>query len=196
MNFPQILGLIAGILISVGYVPYVYEVLTKKTVPSRASWLIWSISTIIIALSVQLTGTTEAIWFPILDAVGCTLIFLLAIPYGSGGWTKTDRISFTICVASLIVWYFSGSALVALLMNLSVYVSGYIPTIAKVWKNSHDESFLAWTFFFAGTVLNLIAVLIGNDTGFAVWFYPTVLTVVVGMLFLLLLRKNGVHKFK
>ncbi len=189
MNTPQIIGLIAGILISIGYIPYIYEVLAKKTVPSRASWLIWSISTIIIAFSVQLTGTHEAVWFPILDAVGCTLIFLLAIPYGSGGWTKTDRISFAICLASLIVWYFSGSALVALLMNLSVYVSGYIPTIAKVWKNSHNESFLAWTFFFAGTVLNLIAVLIGNDTGFAVWFYPVILMTAVGSLYVLLFKK-------
>lgn len=193
MNTPQIIGLTAGIAISLGYFPYTYEVLKKKTVPSRASWLIWSLSTIIIAVSVQLTGTTEAIWFPILDAVGCTLIFLLAIPYGSGGWTKTDRISFAICIASLIVWYFTGSPLVALLMNLSVYVSGYIPTIAKVWKNAHNESRAAWTFFFLGTVLNLIAVLIGNDTGFAVWFYPVVLMTAVGSLYLLLFRKTK-HK--
>lgn len=190
MNTPQIIGLIAGIFISLGYIPYIYEALTKKTVPSRASWIIWSISTIIIAISVQLTGTTEAIWFPILDAVGCTLIFLLSIPYGSGGWTKADRISFAICLASLIVWYFTGSPLIALLMNLSVYVSGYIPTIAKVWKNSHNESRSAWTFFFIGTILNLIAVLIGNDTGFAVWFYPMILMIAVGSLYGLLWRRK------
>ncbi len=196
MNTPQILGILAGIFISIGYIPYVYEVITKKTVPSRASWLIWSISTIIIAVSVQLTGTTEAIWFPILDAVGCTIIFLLAIPYGSGGWTNTDKFSFAICIASLIVWYTTGNPLTALLMNLTVYVSGYIPTIGKVWRDPRHESRLAWSLFFVGSLVNLIAVLIGNDTGFAVWFYPTVLTVVVGMLFVLLLRKNGIRRFK
>jgi hypothetical protein len=74
-------------------------------------------------------------------------------------------------------------------MNLSVYVSGYIPTIVKVWKNVHEESRLAWTFFFAGTILNLIAVLIGNDTGFAVWFYPVILMIAVGSLYVLLFRK-------
>jgi hypothetical protein len=190
MNLPQILGLIAGILISVGYIPYVYEVLIKKTVPSRASWIIWSISTIIIAVSVQLTGTTEAIWFPILDAAGCTLIFLLSIPYGSGGWNKADKISFAICAVSLVIWYFTGNALIALLMNLSVYVSGYIPTIGKVWRDPRHESRLAWSFFFIGTVTNLIAVIIGNDTGFAVWIYPVVLMVAVGSLYLLLFRNS------
>ena len=188
MNLPQILGLIAGILISVGYIPYVYEVLIKKTVPSRASWIIWSISTIIIAISVQLTGTTEAIWFPILDAAGCTLIFLLSIPYGSGGWTNTDKFTFAICIASLIVWYATGNPLTALMMNLTVYVSGYIPTIGKVWRDPRHESRLAWSLFFAGSLVNLIAVLIGNDTGFAVWFYPVVLMIAVGSLYALLLR--------
>ena len=189
MNFPQILGLIAGILISVGYIPYVYEVLTKKTVPSRASWVIWSISTIIISISVQLTGTHEAIWFPILDAVGCTLIFFLSIPYGSNGWTPTDRFSFAICLASLVIWYATGNPLTALIMNLSVYLSGYIPTIGKVWRDPRHESKSAWSFFFLGSVVNLVAVLIGHDKGFAVWFYPVVLMLAVGSLYVLLFRK-------
>lgn len=189
MNSVDILALIAGIFLIAGYIPYIYEVIKKKTIPHRASWIIWSLSTIIILFGVKATGTTEAIWVPIADAIGCTIIFLLSIPLGVGGWSRTDKFSFLICIASLIIWAYTASALIALLMNLSIYVSGYISTIKKTYTEPETESFFAWTLFLIGVILNLITVIIGSDRGFAVWLYPIVLVATVGTLYGFLLRR-------
>lgn len=189
MDFASVLGFVAGIFLIGGYIPYIYEVIKNRTFPNRTSWFIWALSTTILFFGVNQTGTHEAIWVPLADAVGCTLIFLLSIPKGVGGWNKSDRISLTICFASLFIWWYTGSVLVALFMNLLVYVSGYIPTIAKSIKNPMTESLTAWTLFFIGVVLNLVTVIIGNDTGFAVWLYPIVLVVTVGTLYYFLIRK-------
>jgi len=194
MNTIEIISLIAGIFLIAGYIPYIYEVIKRQTIPSRASWIIWSLSTIVILFGVRATGTTEAIWVPIADAVGCTVIFLLSVPYGTGGWSRTDRISFSICIASLIVWILTANALVALLMNLAIYVSGYISTIKKSYEEPHTESFFAWSLFFIGVILNLIVVIIGTDTGFAVWLYPIVLVLTVGILYTTLFRRFYVKK--
>lgn len=195
MTLPQIIGLASGILLISGYIPYMYEVFKKKTIPSRMSWFIWSLSTATILFSVLGTGTTEAIWVPIADAVGCFLIFVLSLRFGVGGWSRTDQLSLAICLGSLFIWWLTGNALLALIMNLCVYVSGYIPTIKKALKKPQSESRVAWTIFFLGVLLNLFTVFIGTDTGFAVWLYPVTLVVVVGtLLAILCLKKPSLKK--
>lgn len=191
MNTAQTIGLISGIFLILGYIPYIYAVIKKTTTPNRASWFIWALSTAIILFGVKETGTNEAIWVPIADAIGCFAIFILAIPLGVGGWSKTDKISLFICIASIIVLIFTGNALLALLMNLIIYISGYIPTIQKSLKHPASESKIAWSFFLVGVLLNLITVIIGNDRGFAVWLYPIVLVMCVGTLYILLWRKDS-----
>ena len=191
MDFASVLGFIAGLFLISGYFPYIYEIIKNKTVPNRASWFIWSLSTAILFFGVDQTGTNEAIWVPIADALGAFIIFVLSIPKGVGGWKKSDRISLAVCFASLLIWWYTGNPLIALFMNLSVYISGYIPTIAKSIKNPKTESLSAWTLFFIGVILNLATVIIGNDTGFAVWLYPIVLVATVGTLYYFLIRDAG-----
>lgn len=181
--------MIAGLFLIGGYLPYIYEVIKKTTIPNRASWIIWSLSTIILLFGVKYTGTTEAIWVPIADALGCTIIFILSIFRGTGGWKWTDRISFLICIASLIVWWYTSDPFIALVTNLAIYVCGYIPTIKKAHENPKTESFLAWTLFFIGVILNLVTVIIGQDRGIVVWLYPIVLLFTVGTLYVVLLEK-------
>jgi hypothetical protein len=194
MHASQALGIVAGIFLIAGYIPYIYEVFKKQTIPNRASWFIWALSTTILLFGVKATGTHEAIWVPVADAVGCLAIFILAIWRGVGGWSITDRISLLVCFASLGVWFFTGNALLALLMNLCIYISGYVPTIKKALLDPRHESRNAWSLFFIGVVLNLVTVIIGTDRGFAVWLYPIVLIAVVGVLLVLLLRKPKAYQ--
>lgn len=192
MNLPVLLGIISGVFLIGGYIPYIYEVLKGTTTPNRASWFIWALSTAIILFGVKEAGTHEAIWVPIADALGCSVIFLFSLFWGVGGWSRTDKISLVICMASVGIFFVTGNAFVSLVMNLLIYVSGYIPTIQKAYQDPKSESFAAWTLFFVGVVLNLITVAIGTDTGLAVWLYPIVLIATVGTLYVILLR--GVRK--
>jgi hypothetical protein len=188
MDLPYIIGIIAGIFLIGGYIPYIKDVLSGSTKPNRASWIIWSLSTAVILIGVKETGTNEAIWVPIADAVGCFVIFLLAIWKGVGGWSVTDKVAFAICLISLFIWWVTGNPLIALITNLCIYVSGYIPTIKKSIRHPKSESLTAWSLFLIGVILNLVTVIIGTDTGFAVWLYPIVLVLTVGTLYYFLIR--------
>mgnify|MGYP001600511493 FL=1 len=79
-------------------------------------------------------------------------------------------------------------------MNLLIYISGYISTIKKALVEPKTESLFAWTLFLIGVVLNLVTVIIGTDTGFAVWLYPIVLVLTVGALYAILLRPRFLNK--
>jgi hypothetical protein len=189
MDISTTLGYVSGLFLIGGYVPYVYEVIKKTTTPNRVSWFIWALSTAIILFGVKETGTHEAIWVPIADAIGCFIIFFLALFVGVGGWSRTDKIALAFCALSLIVLFITGDAFIALIMNLMIYVSGYIPTIKKAYNEPRSESFFAWSLFLIGVLLNLVTVIIGNDTGFAVWLYPIVLVLTVGTLYGVLFRR-------
>lgn len=189
MSLSEVVGILSGVFLITGYIPYIYEVLKKTTIPNRASWFIWCLSTVTIFFGVKETGTHEAIWVPIADAVGCSAIFLFALFSGVGGSSKIDRFSILFSVLSLVVWFYTGNALVALITNLLIYVSGYIPTIQKAILDPQSESLTAWTFFLIGVVLNVVTVIIGTDTGFAVWLYPLVLLFTVGTLYFFLVRR-------
>jgi hypothetical protein len=141
---------------------------------------------------VSQTGTNEAIWVPVADALGCFVVFILSIKFGTGGWAKTDRFALVISLLSLVILAVTGDVLIALITNLLIYTSGYIPTIKKSIKNPQEESLAAWSLFLIGVILNLITVIIGNDTGFAVWLYPIVLVLTVGTLYFFLIRKHFV----
>lgn len=141
MNLPSLLGIISGVFLIGGYIPYIYEVLKGTTTPNRASWFIWALSTAIILFGVKETGTHEAIWVPIADALGCTVIFLFSLFWGVGGWSRTDKISLVICMASVGVFFVTGNAFISLVMNLLIYVSRYIPTIQKAYQDPKSESF-------------------------------------------------------
>lgn len=195
MTTAETIGIISGIFLITGYIPYIYEVIKKTTIPNRASWLIWTISTVTILFGLEETGTSEAIWVPVADAIGCSLIFLMAIFVGTGGWSKTDRFSFAISVISIALWWYTGNPLVGLFTNLLIYISGYIPTIAKSIRDPYHESLTAWSFFLIGVVLNLVTVIIGKDTGYLVWLYPIVLVATVGTLYFFLIRRffTGKH---
>ncbi|MEI8062282.1 MAG: hypothetical protein WCG97_03225 [bacterium] len=189
MSLPYYLGIISGIFLITGYIPYIYEVIRGTDIPNRASWCIWSLSTLIILFGVHETGTHEAIWVPIADAIGCFVIFILSLRLGTGGWSKTDKISLVVSLLGLIIWLMTGSALIALVANLIIYISGYIPTIKKSIRNPRSESLLAWTIFLIGVILNLITVMLGHDSGFAVWLYPITLVVTVGTLYFFLIKR-------
>lgn len=188
MDISQTLGYVSGLFLIGGYIPYMYEVVRGTTIPNRASWFIWALSTAIILFGVKETGTHEAIWVPIADALGCFIIFIFSLFMGVGGWSKTDQVSLAICAISLIIFLTTGNVLIALIMNLLIYISGYISTIKKAYQNPKSESLSAWTLFLIGVLLNLVTIIIGSDTGFAVWLYPIVLVATVGTLYALLLK--------
>lgn len=189
MTLSYYLGIISGIFLIGGYIPYIYEVLKGTDKPNRASWFIWSLSTIVILFGVKETGTHEAIWVPVADAIGCFIIFILAIKFGVGGWSKVDKISLIISLIGLISWWITGNALIALIANLIIYTSGYVPTIRKTILDPKSESLPAWTIFLIGVILNLITVITGSDSGLSVWLYPIVLVLTVGTLYFFIIKR-------
>ncbi len=178
-GFTGTFGIIAGILSFSAYLFYITAILKRQTKPSRATWFIWAVMGIILAVSYRASGAEDTIWVAVSEAVAPTIIALLAIKYGVGGAEKTDIICFFGSLFSLFLWWLFGSPVVALVANLTIDFFAAVPTIKKSWKRPGEEDKFAWSLTQTGNLFNLFAI---DKMLFGVIIYPVYTFIIDGII--------------
>jgi hypothetical protein len=149
---------IAGALSLCGFVPYWWAIWQGKTQPNRATWWIWTIVGIAIALSYRAAGASSTMWVPITYAIGPFCTTLLAIKFGEGGWTRLDRTCLLGAAIGLILWGVYRSPHLTLSINIAIDFLGALPTIRKSVRDPYSEDLLSWILFGLGSIVNLLAI--------------------------------------
>ena len=176
MNFDhQFFGKIAGMLATLGFLPYAIAILRGRIQPIKASWIIWAVIGVALAVSYKTAGANASIWVPVSYSI-CPVIILALIFYKDrrkmNAWPTADQICLIIGLILFVPWLIfkliEGSdflsprqwilPLITLYGGIAVDGFGAVPTILKSWKNPEGESVLAWTFWTAGNLLNLLAI--------------------------------------
>jgi hypothetical protein len=86
---------------------------------------------------------------------------------------------------ALFCWWWFDSALIALLMSLSVDFAGALPTIRKAYQEPETEDRIAWSLFLSGNCINLMAI---DRWMFKIVIYPAYMVLASGLIALLVLR--------
>lgn len=143
-NILSVLGFLSGILTAVGTLPYIYDILKKNTKPERAAWFIWTVLILIQFFSQLNKGASSSLWLSGVQAVEITLIFLLSIKYGIGGFSKKDYFALLGAGFGLIIWYFTQEAAFALLITIGIDALGGILTVEKTYHHPETETPILW----------------------------------------------------
>jgi len=157
MDTYKLLGIIAGILSIIGYVPYIISILQGKTQPNRATWFIWTVVGGLLAFSYAAEGDPQTIWLPLGYFFGPFITALLSLRYGYAVWTRFDTICLTVALVSIIPWILSDNATFTLLVNVLIDMSGALPTLVKTYREPETEDLLAWFIFFVANTIQLFA---------------------------------------
>ncbi len=152
------IGIIAGVIALLGYIPYTISVLRGITRPNRATWLIWAVVGGLLAFSYLAVGDVHAAWVPLGYFVGPLFVCLLSIRYGYAEWTRLDTICVMAAAFSIIPWLLSHNAMLTLIINLIIDATGAIPTLIKTRREPETEDFSAWLIFFIANTLGLFAI--------------------------------------
>jgi hypothetical protein len=190
MPWNDVLGMIAGGVSLGGFLPYVRDVLARRTVPSRSTWLIWTVVGSMLCASAWRGGASETLWISGSYVAGPLVVFLLSLRFGAGGWSRLDRLCLLLSALSAVLWTITREPLLALWLNIGVDSLGAVPTIAKTGRAPDSESRPAWACFFAGALLTLVA---ARSWSLAAIAYPLYLFAVsTVMLVFILGRKRRV----
>ncbi|GAB4523919.1 MAG: hypothetical protein Tsb0014_01950 [Pleurocapsa sp.] len=169
MTWHAKVGIYAGIVGLLGFLPYIITTLQGKTKPNRASWWIWGILGVILGITYYYSGATTTIWVPICYAICQLITAVLSLKYGEGGWTRLDKICLAGSGISLILWWVFNSPTIALLFTLIIDLLGALPTVIKSYSEPEQESCFSWTIFLIANTLNLIAL---EEWSIALAAYP------------------------
>lgn len=154
----KVFGVLAGILTFAGFFPMIVQMVRGPVSPSRATWLIWAIEAVLIYKTFAATvPNSSALWIPLGFTVGSITIFVLAIPFGEGGWSTLDKCCLAGAVATIVMWQSSGP-FVGLLTGVGTDLIGAVSTINKAWHEPASESRSQWSLWWFGAVMNLCAI--------------------------------------
>jgi hypothetical protein len=171
----MLLGLLAGIVGVVGYVPYIRDILRGSTKPERASWLIWLLEYAVLFGAQLSAGAVDSLWLIGLQLLGVIIICALAYRHGVGDFTKQNMCILGCVCATLVLWYFTRSANLTILLLVTVEATGVALTVRKVYREPRSETLVMWASVAAGGVLGTAAV--GVDAAIILYAYPLALVV-------------------
>lgn len=157
MDHYGMIGIIAGVLSLVGYIPYIISILKGVTKPNRATWLIWTIVGGLLAFSFIAAGNVDAIWLPLGYFIGPFITMILSIWYGYATWTRLDSFCLVAALMSVVPWFLTHNPILTLFINIFIDATGAVPTLVKTYREPETEDFIAWFIFLIANTLELFA---------------------------------------
>lgn len=146
---------ISGVVIIVAFIPYIVEIIQRKTIPSKSTWIIWAILD---------TITLESMWsenshnMQIVGAViGVWIVVALSCVYGRAGWKRIDKICLACAAIGIALRLSLGGEYAVFASCFAIFIGSY-PTFEKTWDAPEEESKLAWILYFVSCLFGLYAV--------------------------------------
>lgn len=156
MDAKNVLTLIAGVLFLLGFVPYIRAIVRGETKPAKASWVIWATLD-----TITLAGMffKNAINGQIIGAViGAWVVVILALIYGTRGWTKLDKYCLGGAVLGIALWVAFDNPVLGIVVSNIVVFLGAIPTFKSAWGDPSREDKMAWTIYWLSCVCAVLAI--------------------------------------
>lgn len=168
-----LLGIIAGVIGVIGYVPYIRDILKGTTKPDRASWLIWLLEYAALFCAQLSVGTAGSLWLIGLQLFAVIVINMLSFRYGTGGFTKKNSLVLVSVCAVLAAWYFIRSADLTIILLITVEAAGVALTMRKVYRQPGSETLIMWALIALAGIIGVLAV--GKGAALILYAYPVAL---------------------
>ena len=184
----NILGLVATLLVFIGYVPYLRDVVKRKTKPHLYSWFIWTFVTFI-AFALQVThGAGSASLVTLAAALMCATVITLGIIYKSRvEIVKTDTIFLILAFIALGLWVIAKQPILSAILTTLVDLLGFAPTIRKTWNKPYTETL---AFYYLNSFRFGLAVLALQNYSVVTTLYPVAWLIANGLFALMLIIRR------
>lgn len=147
MSDKEIYTAFAFLLTAIAYTPYLYDTIKKNIQPHPITWGIWGITTLIIFCAQQSDGGGVGTWAIGFSGVYVVCIALLSFFYSTSLSIKpSDWFFLSGALISLMLWYFSETAMWTVITLSIMNMIGFGPLFSKVSAAPYSERirFFAW----------------------------------------------------
>ncbi|WP_299606029.1 hypothetical protein [uncultured Tateyamaria sp.] len=184
-NLLWLIGIASALLSTYAYLPYVFDTLSGRTRPQRASWMIWSVLGSIALASQIYEGASASLWFAAIQVGGTVLIFILSLKHGTGGFlNRSDACVLAAAAVGVLAWALTETAVYALAITITISMMGGAITVTKAFRSPETETLTTWSASFVAATLAIVAV---GGLDWVLLAYPLYLWVLNGAIVLAIL---------
>lgn len=140
----QTFGVISA-LIGIGtIIPYYVDIVRGNTKPQKVAFLIFAILSTISFFGQLVEGATSSLLLPAVFMIHLWIVFILSLKYGVGGRSKSNIYSFIFSIMILVIWFFTRSAELAIILTVIVNTVGKYLIAEKVYNEPYSDLLLIW----------------------------------------------------
>lgn len=174
----------------VAFYPYARSIMREETRPHVFSWYIWGAGTFIVFLAQLSDGAGAGAW-PI-GVSGLITIGIAALALSRSGdmsFERMDWVFLTLALSALPMWFFTSSALSAVIILTVVDLLGFGPSVRKAYRTPWEENAM---FFSVGAVRNGFVLLALENYSWATTLFPLAVGVACVLFVILILSRRRV----
>lgn len=139
---------ISSILTILAVLPYIIDVLNKKTKPRIVSWFTWSLLSGVASAASFSDGQTAAGILSLCASIECASVVVLGYKYGEREFAAFDIACQIGALVGLALWLIFNSPTIAVIAAITIDFIGCLPTLKHIWEKPHEETWL--TFMLSG----------------------------------------------
>lgn len=168
------LGLIAAVMAIVAHVPYVADIIRRKTKPHVFTWLIWAMLTLFVFFGQWERGAGPGAWSTMVAGSISIFVAILSLKYGTKDITKLDKVFFGAALISIIPWYLTKDPTISVLLLTGIDGVAFIPTIRKTANDPSSETLFTYALNVPRHAISVVAIAHYNA---ATYIYPSMLVI-------------------
>lgn len=193
MDYKMILGIVATILAIFAFLPYLRDILNRKTKPHIYSWLVWSIIQSVGVLAMIKGGASFGALGLGVGALFCISIFLLSFRYGTKNITTLDTVLLIAALFAIVIWLIQKDPLISVILVTLIDFVAFVPTYRKTYLAPHSETLSSYILDVISNLSAIAAIAVYSLTT-TLYIGSLVVTNSVMVLILILRRKNQQKK--
>ncbi|MEK7463586.1 MAG: hypothetical protein AAB610_00480 [Patescibacteria group bacterium] len=151
-------GTLSVIIAIISFVPYIKDVLARKTTPHIYSWLVWTILQALATIAIL----KENPWWSGLGvgSVGLVslVVFLFSFKYGTKNITIFDTVCLIGALAAISVWIFIHDITLSVILVTIIDFVAFLPTFRKAYQEPHSETIILYVCSGLSNIFSLLSI--------------------------------------
>ena len=153
----EVIVIIASIFAFIGNIPYVLDVLKKRTQPHPYTWFVWTLVSAIVFFGQVSKGAGIGAIPTFVAEIFTVFIFLLSLKYGFKNISKTDTVFLIIALLGIIPWIITKDPTISVVIAVSIDLIAFVPTLRKAWRYPSTETPLLYSMNVSRHILTLFS---------------------------------------
>lgn len=158
MDYKTVCGIIACIIGTACFIPYIADIYKRKTTPHIYTWFIWTTLQVIGVIAMLKNGAGFGVLALTTGSVLCGYTTILSLKYGTKNINSFDLICLIGALGSIVVYVVMKDPLFSIILISAIDFVGSLPTLRKAYTEPYSETVSMFAIFSVSGIFTMLAI--------------------------------------